>query len=368
MAEIELKGIAHTYAKNGGEPGEGERAPEYAVESVDIRWADGETCALLGPSGCGKTTLLNIISGLVRPTSGSVLYDGKDVTDLDPRKRNIAQVFQFPVVYDTMTVYDNLAFPLRNRRLSGKRVKERVAYIAELLELEHLLKLHAGGLTAELKQLISLGRGLVREDTAAVLFDEPLTVVDGAEKGRLRRRLRQLNEEFNLTMIYVTHDQIEALTFADRVLVMSEGRILQDGSPVALFERPEHEFVGHFIGSPGMNFLECEWNGKAVALGRRVLQVSEDLQKRVNKRKRGALRMGIRPEFLKPVSEGTRNSLPLEIKDVEMLGAYISARGELDGVSLRVRLPGDEFIVAGETRWFRPEADMIRLFEKEQAI
>ena len=172
-----------------------------------------------------------------------------------PQQRNIAQVFQFPVIYDTMTVADNLAFPLRNRGVAPDKIRERVGQIAEMLELSGQLDTRAAGLAADAKQKISLGRGLVREDVSAVLFDEPLTVIDPHLKWQLRRKLKQIHHELKLTLIYVTHDQVEALTFADQVVVMTRGRAVQVGSASDLFERPRHTFVGHFIGSPGMNFL-----------------------------------------------------------------------------------------------------------------
>jgi glycerol transport system ATP-binding protein len=184
-----------------------------------------------------------------------------------PQERNIAQVFQFPVIYDTMTVAENLAFPLRNRKMPESQIRERVGTIAEMLELSGQLDQRAAGLAADAKQKISLGRGLVRPDVAAVLFDEPLTVIDPHLKWKLRRKLKQIHHELKLTLIYVTHDQVEALTFADEVVVMTRGRAVQVGAADALFERPPARFVGHFIGSPGMNFLSAQHRGRAPAIG-----------------------------------------------------------------------------------------------------
>ena len=177
-------------------------------------------------------------------------------------ERNIAQVFQFPVVYDTMSVRDNLAFPLRNRGAKPAYVAERVQTIAKMIGMEAELGRKARGLTADAKQKISLGRGMVREDVNALLFDEPLTVIDPHMKWELRTQLKALHHEFGHTMIYVTHDQTEALTFADKVVVMHDGRVVQVGTPEELFERPEHTFVGYFIGSPGMNLLDARVEGR----------------------------------------------------------------------------------------------------------
>ena len=183
-----------------------------------------------------------------------------------PEERNIAQVFQFPVIYDTMTVYDNLAFPLRNRGVAETEIKARVSEIAEMLELTRTLNNRASGLTADGKQKISLGRGLVRSDVNVIMFDEPLTVIDPHLKWQLRSKLKELHLRTKRTMIYVTHDQTEALTFADQVVVMNQGEVVQAGTPIDLFEKPQHTFVGHFIGSPGMNVLPCEVKGGMACL------------------------------------------------------------------------------------------------------
>src|SRR5690349_5967155 len=256
MARITLDHLAHSYHPDP------RGSHDYALKEINHVWSQGGAYALLGPSGCGKTTLLNIISGLVHPTRGRIRFDDRDVTELPTEARNIAQVFQFPVVYDTMTVYENLAFPLRNRGMMGGTVDRRVREIAALLDLTEELNRKARGLTADAKQKISLGRGLVRPDVAAILFDEPLTVIDPQLKWELRSKLKALHRALDLTMIYVTHDQTEALTFADTVVVMHDGRVVQVGRPDELFLRPDHTFVGYFIGSPGMNVLPAEVQGR----------------------------------------------------------------------------------------------------------
>src|SRR4051812_33294971 len=256
MARIGFEQLAQRY------PG----SSHYALKPMDMVWENAGAYALLGPSGCGKTTLLNIVSGLLRPSEGRVLFDGTDVTALPTERRNVAQVFQFPVVYDTMTVRENLAFPLRNRGVAAKAANARVEHVAGLLGLTRDLDRRARNLGADEKQKISLGRGLVRDDVAAILFDEPLTVIDPHLKWLLRRKLKQVHERYRRTLVYVTHDQNEALTFADQVVVMFEGRVVQLGTPQALFEKPEHRFVGYFIGSPGMNFLPCRADGSTLRI------------------------------------------------------------------------------------------------------
>jgi glycerol transport system ATP-binding protein len=346
MARIELRGVAHRY------PGAAETS--YALAPLDLRFEPGGAYALLGPSGCGKTTLLNIISGLVRPSEGSVLCDGRDLTREPPEVRNIAQVFQFPVIYDTMSVFDNLAFPLRNRRVPRERVDLRVQQIAELLELSADLPKRASGLSADLKQRISLGRGLVREDVAAILLDEPLTVIDPHVKGLLRQKLLQIHHDLNVTLIYVTHDQTEALTLADQVLVMNEGRLLQQGTPTDLFERPEHAFVGYFIGSPGMNLLPASLDGTALLIeGQRIAapialeaQPTEALIELV---------LGVRPEFvrlhLEPPSE-PHSALSACITDIEDTGPSRTVYAEVGTRRIAVKLFDERQIAQRGSRCF----------------
>ncbi len=313
MARIELKDLRHSYAARP------QSDADFALKRVDIEWRDGGAYALLGPSGCGKSTLLNIISGLLTPSEGRILFDGADVTGLAPDARHIAQVFQFPVVYDTMTVYENLAFPLRNRGVARDAIDGRVRTIAEMLEISDMLDRRASGLSADNKQKISMGRGLVREDVNAILFDEPLTVIDPHLKWKLRSKLKELHQRVKLTMIYVTHDQTEALTFADEVIVMQEGEIVQIGTPVDLFERPAHSFVGHFIGSPGMNLGPCEIrDGAALFEGTRV-EVASDL----SGIPAGArLELGVRPEFIRFAEDGESGGTPVDIVKVADVGRF----------------------------------------------
>ena len=273
MANIALENLAHAYGPDPKGPS------DYALKPLNITWRDGGAYALLGPSGCGKTTLLNIISGLVTPSEGRVLFDGQDMTNVTTERRNIAQVFQFPVVYDTMSVYENLAFPLKNRGLSRPEIDRRVKEIADMLDLTGNLDRRAARLTADVKQKISLGRGLVRADTAAILFDEPLTVIDPQLKWELRAQLKQLHQKVGRTMIYVTHDQTEAMTFADTVVVMYDGGVVQIGPPVELFRRPAHTFVGYFIGSPGMNVLPARIEGNIAHIGDTAIRLAHALSR-----------------------------------------------------------------------------------------
>lgn len=340
MARIDLD-LAHAYKPNP------QSEADYALLPLKMSFRDGGAYALLGPSGCGKTTMLNIMSGLLVPSTGSVVFDGKDVTLQTPQQRNIAQVFQFPVIYDTMTVAQNLAFPLKNRGVPAAQIQKRVGEIAEMLEMSHQLNQRAAGLSADQKQKISLGRGLVRPDVAAVLFDEPLTVIDPHLKWQLRRKLKQIHHELKLTLIYVTHDQVEALTFAEEVVVMTRGRAVQVGSAEALFERPAHTFVGHFIGSPGMNFLPVHSSAGMLELGGRRLPAPRPLPE-------GALKLGIRPEYVSLAEADTAGALAAEVVRAQDIGTHLMLTAQVNGALLKARLASDTRVPApGGTAWLR---------------
>ena len=342
MARIDLD-LAHAYRRNP------QRDEDYALLPLKMSFADGGAYALLGPSGCGKTTMLNIISGLVTPSQGRVRFDGKDVTALTPQQRNIAQVFQFPVIYDTMTVAENLAFPLKNRGVPPDRIKQRVGRVAEMLELSGQLDQRAAGLAADAKQKISLGRGLVREDVSAVLFDEPLTVIDPHLKWQLRRKLKQIHHELKLTLVYVTHDQVEALTFAEKVLVMTRGRTVQVGAASELFERPQHTFVGHFIGSPGMNFLPADLLPNAPA---------------------GATTLGVRPEYVTLAAAGSAGALAGNVTQAQDIGTYwlLTARVGADQI-VRARLGPEQAIPkVGDAVWLKIVGEHTCFYKDEELI
>ena len=325
MARITLSNLAHSYLPHP------KSEADFALKEMDHVWDDGGAYALLGASGCGKTTLLNIISGLVHPSQGRVLFGDRDVTNAPTAERNIAQVFQFPVVYDTMTVRENLAFPLKNRGMDPAYIQSRVAQIAAMIGMESTLDRKARGLTADAKQKISLGRGMVRQDVNAILFDEPLTVIDPHMKWELRTQLKLLHREFGHTMIYVTHDQTEALTFADKVVVLHDGRVVQMGTPQELFETPEHTFVGYFIGSPGMNLLDAEILGDnaQTAAGAVPLATTYAAQ-------HGRTQIGVRPEYTEMT---TGIGLPARILRIEDVGRHRIIRAEVAGAQISVIVP-----------------------------
>ncbi len=357
MSEIHLKSLAHSYSKTPSGP------DDYAIREMDHIWEQGGAYALLGPSGCGKSTLLNIISGLLTPSEGQVLFDGKEVGHLPPQDRNIAQVFQFPVVYDSMTVFDNLAFPLRNMKVDESKVKAKVNDIAEILELQSVLNKKAKNLTADEKQKVSMGRGLVRDDVSAILFDEPLTVIDPQLKWKLRRKLKEIHKQFNITMIYVTHDQLEASTFAEKIAVMYGGKIVQFGTPQDLFEKPNHTFVGYFIGSPGMNLIKVKTAAGGVIFDGINVPLSKGLNDVLSNTNCDNIKIGIRPEFVHVSDHVIEGGFECAVLHIEDLGIYKVLTLKLGAQKIKVRIdedhsvPTDKAYISFPEQWLKVYVD-----------
>lgn len=353
MARLRFEDVSHRY-------GDG----PWVLEGLQLDVADGEAHALLGPSGAGKSTLLNLLSGLRAPTSGRIRLDDADVTHASPRARNIAQVFQFPVIYDGLSVRGNLMFPLRNQGVAAPAAKARVDAIAELMELTHVLDARSSGLSAYDRQKAAMARALVRPDVAAVLLDEPLTAVEPGAKWRLRRALKSVQRELGLTMIYVTHDQLEALSFADRVSVMEGGRILQTATPAALCDDPDHAFVGHFIGSPGMNLLPATVSGRTVCIDGGVsLDLAETFAD-------GPCELGFRPvdgaiaDFAAD-EDFAGVSIPVLVEEVRTLGLRAGAafgRVQATLAGRRIHLRQATAAVAPGPSELRVRRDRLRLF------
>jgi glycerol transport system ATP-binding protein len=284
----------------------------------------------LGASGAGKTTLLNLLSGLLAPSGGRVLFGGVDVSAVPGRARSVAQVFQFPVLYESLSVEDNLAFPLRIKKAARAQVEQRLRVVCEELELTALRTAKPRSLSLFEKQLVAVGKALVRPDVSLVLLDEPLTAVEPRVKWRLRQSLRRVQADLGVTMIYVTHDQTEALTFADRVSVLTTEGILQTDTPEVIYRSPNHEFVGHFVGSPGMNFVPAA-----------ALDVA------------GAQRLGFRAEWAELDSRarlrgrvtrervlGTRDGEPFGLVTIDTAHGLVTVRGRLPRAALLGRETG----------------------------
>lgn len=351
MARIELNNLGHAYNRRDG-------TPNYALHPQDLVWEDGRTYALLGPSGCGKSTMLNIVSGLLTPSQGKVLIDGRDVTAIPAARRNIAQVFQFPVVYPSKSVFENLAFPLHCRNMPKPAIDRRVNEIAELLDLTPVLQKPARRLTPDAKQLISLGRGLVRDDVAVILMDEPLTVIDPQLKFHLRRKLKDISARHGQTLVYVTHDQNEAMTLAEQVVVMDNGRIAQVGTPQELFENPSHTHVGYFIGSPSMNFLKAKVAGNQLRVG------DEGVSAPFVPAAQGAdIVLGIRPEFVEILPAAQPGVLAATTREVQDFGPFhVVTAQTASGEMVRVKTRRSR-LKSGDPVHLRFEPAAICLFE-----
>jgi len=326
MASVTLDNIGHAYDDETP-------AEDWPLKPLSLTFQAGRTYALVGPSGCGKTTMLNIISGLVEPKQGRVVFDDADVTALPTAKRNVAQVFQFPAIYRSMNVFDNLAFPLVCRNWEPERIKSRVNEVAEILGIDNKLNRAAWRLGVDEKQLVSLGRGLVRDDVAVLLMDEPLTVIDPQLKFMLRKRIKQANDVLGSTIIYVTHDQYEAMTFAEELLVMSAGEVIQQGTPEELFEQPVNRYVGYFIGSPAMNFLRATARGGSVTVEGSPLKVAS------SNVPDGDVELGIRPEYVVPTTAGTANSVSVEVTGVLDQGNTRVINCQLGSQNIKMKVP-----------------------------
>ncbi len=311
-----------------------------AVRGVSLEIADGEMVVLVGPSGCGKSTLLRMIAGLEAITSGDVMIGGRRVNDLEPADRDIAMVFQNYALYPHMTVRQNLEYGLKNRRTPREEIDRRVAEAARALEIGQLLDRKPRQLSGGQRQRVAMGRAIVREP-AAFLFDEPLSNLDAKLRVQMRIEIRRLQRAFATTSVYVTHDQLEAMTLADTLVVLNAGRIEQKGTAIDLYEKPATLFVAGFIGSPGMNLVPVK---RAADAG--GIEVSVPLPE-------GEATLGIRPEDLAPAggeASGAGFRASVEVSGVELVGAESYVHGDIagGGGELVFRVSGRTRIEAGE--------------------
>jgi glycerol transport system ATP-binding protein len=347
MAEIRLENITHTY---GGQV--------TAVRNVTLTLPDGSNNALLGPSGCGKTTLMKIIAGLLVPTEGKVYFDGRDVTDLSPQDRNIAMVFQFPVIYD-MTVLDNLMFPLLNKKVPKKQAQEQARRIAEVLGLTTVLNLRSKDIDMGARQRVTLGRALVRKPSA-FLMDEPLSSIEPEGKWHLKMQIKEIQKTLEQTLIYVTHDQSEALTLADTIVVMNQGEFLQYASRDTIYETPATTFVGYFIGDPGMNFIDCVLKKDILDCGDFTYPVSKKSLDRLGKHG-NRFKLGVRPEHVQVSKKEKAGWIPAELQAVEHLGnmqlLHLSAGKHEIKAKLETWEHGEE-----GSAWIRLPDEKVRMF------
>jgi len=312
------------------------------VHGVDISIADGEFCVLVGPSGCGKSTLLRMIAGLEEISAGEIAIGARVVNTLRPKERDIAMVFQNYALYPHMTVYDNMAFSLRLAGVAKDEAEQRVADASQILGLNDYLQRYPRQLSGGQRQRVAMGRAIVRKPQV-FLFDEPLSNLDAKLRVAMRTEIKALHQRLTTTSVYVTHDQIEAMTMADKIVVMNNGRVEQIGSPLELYDNPANLFVAGFIGSPAMNFLKGRLNGAAVAVGNGI-----SLPVRTKLESGRDVLVGVRPEHLAVAADG----VPAEVVIVEPTGADTQIFCKLAGT--------DVTAVVRERHDFRP-GESIRL-------
>ena len=331
---------------------------QVVMEDLNLDIRDGELLVLLGPSGCGKSTLMNAVGGLTDVSGGSIHFDGKDVTWLDPKDRGIGMVFQSYALYPTMSVRKNMSYGLRMARVDRATIEKKVAWAADILQITHLLDRKPAALSGGQRQRVAIGRALVR-DAAIFLFDEPLSNLDAKLRAELRLEIKKLHKSIGSTMIYVTHDQIEALTLADRIAVMKDGIIQQLDTPLNVYNKPANAFVGSFLGSPAMNKIEGQFATRSGALtfeaGNFVLDI--DAYPFVDRVESGQkVTLGLRPEHIVP-ADSVSPQFEVNLLLIEPMGNEILAWSDFEGISLVHRLSqeddytvGDSFAVNIDTR------------------
>ena len=305
MAQVTLKNLNKSYGST------------QILHGIDLEIQDGEFAVLVGPSGCGKSTTLRIIAGLEEASAGDVYIGDVRVNDVEPKNRDIAMVFQNYALYPHMNVYENMAFGLRLRKYSDQDIKERVEEAAEILSVQDYLHRRPKELSGGQRQRVAVGRAIVRKPSV-FLFDEPLSNVDAKLRVQMRTEIKKLHARLKTTMVYVTHDQVEAMTMGDRIVVMKDGYIMQAEEPLKIYERPENHFVGSFIGSPAMNFFEVEVGQDFFANEKFSLPIIDIHPESLRDYTGQNIRLGIRPEHLRLVD--TKGSIPAKLEVSELMG------------------------------------------------
>ncbi len=341
MAEVSLRKLRKTYGA------------VVAVEGVDLEIAKGELIVLLGPSGCGKSTTLRMVAGLETISAGELHIGGRNVTTLEPKDRDIAMVFQNYALYPHKTIRGNMSFGLKMRGMKGGEISRRVDAAAEMLDITHLLNRKPGQLSGGQMQRVALGRALVR-DPAVFLLDEPLSNLDAKLRSRMREEIALLQRRIGKAMLYVTHDQTEAMTLADRIVIMRDGHVQQIGSPLEVYDRPANAFVAGFIGSPEMNLVEADLKNGFLSLSADVsIPAGSDTGER-------EVIAGIRPEAITISDEGPE----FAVRGIEQLGSHTLFIGETAGHRLRVMTQRRDDIKVVESVHLALPAAAIHLFDR----
>jgi len=340
-----------------------------AVNDLDLLIKDGEFLVLVGPSGCGKTTALRCLAGLEEITSGQIKIDARVVNRVPSKDRNIAMVFQSYALYPHMSVFDNLAFGLKLLKTPKQEIKRRVEEAAKILNLETLLDRKPRALSGGQRQRVALGRAIVREP-AAFLMDEPLSNLDAKLRVQTRAEILRLQRRLETTTIYVTHDQVEAMTMGDRIAVMNQGVLQQIGSPPELYDNPVNVFVAAFIGSPAMNFANAKAADGALKLGSTTLELSGRAAKAAAQNRGRDLLIGFRPEDLELDGQGGSGAvhIPAQIDVVEYLGHEELIHAQAEGHEIVALVPSDKKVQAGEEVAFAIPVEKLHVFDPETEL
>lgn len=341
-----------------------------AVEQADVTVEDGEFAVLLGPSGCGKTTTLRCLAGLTTPTSGEIRVNGQDITNVHPKNRNIAMVFQNFALYPHMTVRENIGYPLKVAGVDEEERTPRIEETAESLQITDLLDRNVADLSGGQRQRVALGRAIVREP-AVFLMDEPLANLDAKLKMEMRSRIKRLQRELNVTTLYVTHDQEEAMSLGDKLIVMNEGNVQQIGSAEEVYHRPASQFVAGFIGSPAMNFLEVEKRGDELVPASDALDFTLPLDAEAARTygTEGTFTLGVRPEHVAVHTDRVQRSIPATVEVTEPLGdeqhVDVSLSDVDDSFMFTVTAPGSLPLERGDTVWLEFDLEQIHAFDAD---
>ncbi len=344
-------------------------APDVQVlKDIDLEIKDKEFMVLVGPSGCGKSTCLNIIAGLEFVTDGRVLFDDVDVTFVPPKERKVAMVFQSYALYPHMNVRENMGFALKLSKMDKNEIKKRVEEAAKLLDISHLLERKPGELSGGQRQRVALGRSIVRYPTV-FLFDEPLSNLDAKLRIQMRGEIIKLQRKLQITQVYVTHDQVEAMSMADRIAILFEGKFQQIGTPSEVYNEPTNKFVGGFIGSPTMNFWEAKFDTNKLIFGQQEYPVPPGVADKLKSEGAHDVIIGIRPEHIIITPNPHDQAYKIEVTVIEFLGAETIVTIEFpDGINGMVTAPGFYGAKMGDKAYISFPSDKIHIFDKETEI
>lgn len=349
MARIVLENITKKFGKVN------------ALDGVNLQIEEGEFVVLLGPSGSGKTTLMYLIAGIYKPTSGRILFNGEDVTNLPPKERNVGLVFQNWALYPHMKVFENIAFPLTLKKLDRKTIQERVLQVASMLKIDSLLDRYPWQLSGGQQQRVAIARALVKQPQI-LLFDEPLSNLDALLRISVRTELKRLQKDLNITSVYVTHDQAEALAIADRIAVINNGKLVQVGTPDEIYYRPKHTFVASFVGNPPANLLKIEHDGKTFLMEGKAIEAPAALLEKFPSKK---IIVGFRPEKALLLDRTIPNALCVEVRvyEVESMGREQIVTVSIENKMAKVLRPSEEKFHIGQKLYLCVELKDLILFD-----